>query len=180
MPIYYDPLSGICIRNIWLRKLIHRSFCRKFHDWLSRNIWSREDGFGLDSLWLWVCNPECLQSWVFTFLVCTLAHVLTRNLFWQVMILENQTINRQLSPWTSVTLLKPLRLAVWCQRPPREMQMQMNPLRRFHLFQHLDLQETMHHISTPSIANLWWLSFPFWLLFLHEAFICPLYNIELC
>lgn len=119
-----------------------------------------------------------------TFLACTPVHVLTRNLSWQVMILENQTITQLLCPWTSTILLKLLRLPVWCQRPPREMQVQMNPLHRFHLFHHLDLQETMHHNWTPPIANLWWLSFPFlaiiWLLFLHEAFICPLYNIELC
>lgn len=119
-----------------------------------------------------------------TILVCTPFHVLTRNLSWQVMILENQTIDQQLCPWTSAILLTRLRLPVWCPRPPREMQVQMNLLHRSHLFHHLDLQETMHHIWIPSITNLWWLYFPFsaiiWLLFLLEAFICPLYNIEFC
>lgn len=117
-----------------------------------------------------------------TFLVCTPVHILTRNHSCQVMILENPTTNRQLCQWTNVILLKRRRPPVWCQRPPREMEVEMNPLLRFHLFNHLNLQQTKHqHIS---FANLWWLCFPFlaiiWSLFLHEAFYCPLYNIELC
>lgn len=97
-------------------------------------------------------------------------------------MIPNQMTNRQRCLWTSVILLKRLPLPVWFQRPPREIQVQMNQLHRFHLCHHPNLQEAMHHISIPSIANLWRLCSPFlviiWLLFLHEAFICPLYYIE--